>query len=89
MTKRLNKLERMTTEEKMAESTRFWEASNDALFPPETIAIVLGMSLAWLQAKRCNGGGISFIKPNGNKIIYYQKSDVINFIKGNKLANTA
>ena len=89
MSRRLNKLDRMTTEEKTAESSRFWQAANDALFPPETVAIVLGMSLSWLQTKRCNGDGIAFVKPNGNKIIYYQKSDVLDYINKNKLMNTA
>ncbi|MFW2039332.1 DNA-binding protein [Acinetobacter ursingii] len=79
----------MTLNEKIAESKRFWEAGENATFPPETIAIVMGMSLSWLQNKRSSGGGIPFTKPSGNKIIFYKKSDVLEYISKNKLAHTA
>lgn len=84
-----NKLKNLTPEQTKAESDRFWSASDDAIFPPLTIAIVLNRSLAWLQAKRCNGDGIPFIKQS-KKVIYYQKSDVINFInKSAKVPHTS
>ncbi|NIE95642.1 DNA-binding protein [Acinetobacter sp. Tr-809] len=86
---RLTKLDRMSPEEKTAESNRFWAANDSAQFPPETVAIVLGLSLSWLQNKRTNGGGIPFFKPDGRKIIYYLKADVINYINKNKLKHTA
>ncbi|MEQ1229891.1 DNA-binding protein [Acinetobacter junii] len=86
---RLTVLDRMTLNEKLAESKRFWESESEALFPPKTVAIVLDMSLSWLQNKRCSGDGIPFCKPSGNKIIYYKKSDVVEYINRNKLAHTA
>lgn len=87
--KRLNKLDRMTLEQRAAEAIKFWAAPDDALFTPEIVAVVLGMSLSWLQNKRCGGDGIPFFKPDGKKIIFYQKSDVTEFINKNKLAHTA
>lgn len=87
MTKRLNKLERMTTEEKMAENTRFWSATNDAIFPPETIAIAFDVSLSWLQMKRCTGSGIPFTK--GLRKIHYKKSDAVEYFDREKLQNTS
>lgn len=85
---RLTKLDRMSAEEKAAESNRFWVANDSAQSPPETVAIVLGLSLSWLQNKRINGGGIPFFKLDGRKIIYYLKADVIDYINKNKLKHT-
>lgn len=85
--RRLNKLERMTPEEKLLETKRFWESSDDAPFPPETIAIVFDVSLSWLQFKRCTGGGIPFSK--GLRKISYQKSDAIEYFDRQKLNNTS
>lgn len=73
------RIKHLTAEQIKAESDRFWSATDDAIFPPMTVAIVLGKSLSWLQAKRCNGDGIPFIK-HSKKVIYYQKSDVMAFI---------
>lgn len=87
MTKRLNKVERMTAEEKIAETTRFWKSPDDALFPPETIAIVFDVSLAWLQVKRCSGSGIPFTK--GVRKIHYKKSDAIEYFDRGKVQNTS
>ncbi len=87
--KRQNALQRMTEEQKRLETERFWVADNNAQFTPVTIAIVLGKSLAWLQKKRCDGNGIPFSKPDGNKIIYYQKADVLEFLNKNKMQHTA
>lgn len=39
----------LTPEQSKAESDRFWLASDDAIFAPITIAIVLGRSLSWQQ----------------------------------------
>jgi len=36
----------MSAEEKAAESNRFWVANDSAQSPPETVAIVLGLSLS-------------------------------------------
>ena len=75
----INRLKNLTPEQAKAESDRFWSASDDAIFPPLTIAVVLNRSLSWLQAKRCNGDGIPFIKQS-KKVVYYQKSEVLNLI---------
>ena len=40
MSKHPSKLERMTADEKLVHSKQFWNAPNNAFFPPETIAIV-------------------------------------------------
>ncbi|MDQ9805798.1 DNA-binding protein, partial [Acinetobacter baumannii] len=54
---RLTKLDRMTHAEKEAAKKEFWEAADNQTFPPETVAIVMHVSLPWLQKKRCEGGG--------------------------------
>ncbi|OOR87191.1 DNA-binding protein [Moraxella caviae] len=85
----MSKLKTLTPEQAKSESDRFWSASDDAVFPPITIAIILNKSLSWLQAKRCNGDGIPFIK-HSKKVIYYQKSDVIDYLnKFGKVPHTS
>lgn len=88
MSKRLTKLDRMTSEEKLIETSRFWSSPMDAYFPPETIAIIFDVSLSWLQLKRCTGHGIQFTKV-GSRKIRYQKEDVIEFFDQQKLCNTS
>nr|WP_317659538.1 DNA-binding protein [Acinetobacter sp. UGAL515B_02] len=51
MNKRPTKIDRMTPEEKLVHTKQFWIAPNDAVFPPETIAVVFNVSLSWLQLK--------------------------------------
>ncbi|MBP8006772.1 MAG: DNA-binding protein [Acinetobacter sp.] len=85
---RLTKLDTMTAEEKDAAKREFWNASNDETFPPETIAIVMRVSLPWLQKKRCEGGGIPFTKPHKRQVNYI-KSDVLEYIEQKKMAHTA
>lgn len=87
MTRRLNKLERMSDDDKLVESNRFWTAPDDALFPPETVALVCSVSIAWLQVKRCTGDGIPFVK--GLRKIHYQKKDVLDYFNTKKLLNTS
>ena len=87
MSKRLNKLDRMTPEEKLVHTKQFWIAPNDAVFPPETIALVFNVSLSWLQLKRCTGGGIPFSK--GARKISYKKSDAIDYFDRKKLTSTS
>lgn len=48
---RLTKLDRMTHAEKEAAKKEFWEAADNQTFPPETVAIVMHVSLPWLQKK--------------------------------------
>ena len=55
MTKRLTKVDRMTNEEKDKITQSFWNAPNEAVFPPEDVSVVFNISLSWLQAKRCKG----------------------------------
>ncbi len=54
----------------------------------ETVAIVMHVSLPWLQKKRCEGGGIPFSKPHKRQV-NYMKSDVLAYIEQNKMAHTA
>jgi len=81
---RLTKLDRMSVEQKAAEAIKFWASPIDAAFPPET-----KVSLPWLQLKRCDGGGIPFMKPEGTRKVLYRKSDVIDFFHSRKLKHTA
>ncbi|QDK97020.1 helix-turn-helix domain-containing protein [Acinetobacter tandoii] len=73
------KLNSMTISERITESERFHLAAECETFSPEIIAIVLGVSLSWLQKKRCEGGGIPYSKIHYRKIVY-RKSDVISYI---------
>ncbi|EPP8672006.1 DNA-binding protein, partial [Acinetobacter baumannii] len=79
---------RMTHAEKEAAKKEFWEAADNQTFPPETVAIVMHVSLPWLQKKRCEGGGIPFSKPHKRQV-NYMKSDVLAYIEQNKMAHTA
>lgn len=85
---RLTKLDLMTHAEKEAAKKEFWEAADNQTFPPETVAIVMHVSLPWLQKKRCEGGGIPFSKPHKRQV-NYMKSDVLAYIEQNKMAHTA
>lgn len=83
---RQTKLSKMTEEEKLLAAKIFWESPLDATFPPTTVAIVFNVSLPWLQLKRCEGGGIPFIK--GARKISYTKGDAVKYFEGQKLTNT-
>lgn len=77
----------MTDKSVQSVHDEFWQAPDDALFSPKKIAIVLQKSKSWLQAQRCNGGGIPYIKLS-NKVIYYRKSDVMKFLDVQKQQHT-
>lgn len=77
MPKRLTKVDRMTQEEKDAINQSFWNAPDEAVFPPEDVAVVFNISLSWLQAKRCKGDGIPFYKPEGTRKVLYAKKDLL------------
>lgn len=66
----------------------FRNAPLEAEFTPETISLVYHLSLAWLQKKRCEGGGIPFTKPTA-KTVLYKKDDVLGFMESNRLQHTA
>lgn len=85
---RLTKIDRMTAEDLLIETNRFWNSPNDAYFPPETVAVVFNVSLSWLQLKRCVGGGIPFTKASARRI-RYQKQDILEFFDQKKLNNTS
>lgn len=85
---RLTKIDRMTAEDLLIETNRFWNSPNDAYFPPETVAVVFDVSLSWLQLKRCVGGGIPFTKASARRI-RYQKQDILEFFDQKKLNNTS
>ena len=78
----------MTVTERIAEAERFHSATESETFPPETIAIVLEVSLSWLQKKRCEGGGIPYSKIHYRKI-HYRKSDVISYINSQMINSTS
>lgn len=81
-------LNRKTDKEIQAEIDKFNSADEDSAFSPETIAIVLDVSLSWLQKKRCEGGGIAFSKIHYRKIIY-KKSDVLAYIRSQRIHSTS
>lgn len=84
----MSKLNSMTTTEKEIEIERFQNANDSEAFPPEVIAIVLDVSLSWLQKKRCEGGGIPFSKIHYRKIVY-KKADVISYIQRQTINSTS
>ena len=55
-------LKTMTKAEIQAEIDKFNTANENESFSPESISIVLGVSMAWLQKKRCEGGGGSLFQ---------------------------
>lgn len=81
-------LKNITKAEIQAEIDRFNTANENESFSPESISIVLGVSMAWLQKKRCEGGGIPFSKVHYRKIIY-KKSDVLDYIDRNRINSTS
>lgn len=85
---RLTKIDKMSTEQKSTLITDYRNAPNDAEFTPEVIALAYNVSLAWLQKKRCEGGGIPFSKPTA-KTILYKKQDVLDFMENNRMKHTA
>ncbi|WP_349929411.1 DNA-binding protein [Acinetobacter sp. A1-4-2] len=85
---RLTKIDKMSECQKKALIKDFRNAPLEAEFTPETIALVYHLSLAWLQKKRCEGGGIPFTKPTA-KTVLYKKEDVLEFMDNNRLQHTA
>lgn len=85
---RLTKIDKMSECQKKALIKDFRNAPPEAEFTPETIALVYHLSLAWLQKKRCEGGGIPFTKPTA-KTVLYKKDDVLEFMDSNRLQHTA
>ncbi|KEC82505.1 MULTISPECIES: helix-turn-helix domain-containing protein [unclassified Acinetobacter] len=84
----MSKLNKLTSEEIQAEINKFYDADEHISFSPESIAIVLDVSLSWLQKKRCEGGGIPFSKLHYRKIVY-KKSDVIAYIEKHRVSSTS
>ncbi|RYY79963.1 MAG: DNA-binding protein [Moraxellaceae bacterium] len=87
--KRLTKLDKMTPEQKAAEAIKFWAAPADAMFSPETLAIVFKKSLPWFQLKRCTGGGIPFSKPDKGRDVFYKKADALAYFDKNQMHSTS
>ena len=78
----------MTKTEIQVEIDRFNLADVNESFSPESISIVLGVSMAWLQKKRCIGGGIPFSKIHYRKILY-KKADVLSYIDKHRINSTS
>ena len=87
MKKRLDRVARMSEEQRLSSIHQFWNLPEDAVFSPEVVALVCDLSLSWLQAKRCKGDGIPFIKVGPRKVGYI-KRDVIEFLGKNRYLNT-
>ena len=81
-------LKTMTKAEIQAEIDKFNTANENESFSPESISIVLGLSISWLQKKRCEGGGIPFSKLHYRKIVY-RKHDVLDYIDRNRINSTS
>ena len=81
-------LDRKTDIEIQAQINDFNSADENSAFSPETIALVLYVSLSWLQKKRCEGGGIPFFKLHYRKILY-KKADVIAYVNGQRILSTS
>ena len=79
MKQRLDRIARMSEEQRLSSIHQFWNLPEDAVFSPEVVALVCDMSLSWLQAKRCQGNGIPFVKVGPRKV-GYTKRDVIEFL---------
>ena len=84
---RVTKIDRMTNEDKQNAILKFWNLPEEAIFPPEIVALVCDVSLSWLQVKRCKGDGIPFVKI-GQRKIGYVKKDVLNFLLNRRCINT-
>jgi hypothetical protein len=50
------------------------------------VAKMIGMSEAWLEKKRCAGGGIQFVKVGSN--VRYKRKDVTDYIGSRTFRNT-
>ena len=87
MKKRLDRIARMSEEQRLSSIHQFWNLPEDAVFSPEVVALVCDMSLSWLQAKRCQGNGIPFVKVGPRKV-GYTKRDVLEFLSKNRYLNT-
>lgn len=85
---RLTKLDKMTQGEKTVVVEDYRNAPDDAMFPPEAIALAYHMSLSLLQKMRCEGTGPVFSKPS-SKTILYKKADVLEWLKARELKHTA
>lgn len=74
--------------DKNAEIEKFNAANDDEEFSPESLAVILDVSISWLQKKRCEGGGIPFAKVHYRKIIY-KKADVLAYIERKRIQSTS
>lgn len=68
MKQRLDRIARMSEEQRLNSIHQFWNLPEDAVFSPEVVALVCDMSLSWLQAKRCQGNGIPLLKWDREKL---------------------
>lgn len=60
------------------------------LLREKEVASLVGMSVAWLQRKRWEGGGIPFIKMAGNKgAVRYRREDVEAFVNARVRKSTS
>lgn len=74
---------------KAIDTAEFWKAPPEARFNQKVVAKVIGYSEAWMEIKRCKGGGIPFVKDRGGKV-FYLKRDVLGWMDaGGKFESTS
>lgn len=66
---------------KAIDTAEFWKAPPEARFNQKVVAKVIDYSEAWMEIRRCKGGGIPFVKDPGGKV-FYLKRDVLTWMDG-------
>ena len=67
--------------------SRHDRAVDDALLSEKQAAPILGLSVAWLQRKRWEGGGPPYIKYG--RAVRYKKSELLAFIEAHSRRHTS
>lgn len=57
---------------------QFWTAPDEALFPQTALVAITGLSNAYFERSRWEGGGPKFLKIG--RLVRYRKSDVLAWI---------
>lgn len=67
-------------------SSKVRTTGDNDLLDQAQVAQMIFMSEAWLEKKRCAGGGIAFVKVGSN--VRYRRKDVIDYINRRTFRNT-
>lgn len=74
---------------KAVDTAEFWKAPPEARFNQKVVAKVIDYSEAWMEIRRCKGGGIPYVKDPGGKV-FYLKRDVLTWMdEAKKCASTS